>query len=535
MFSLSKKNKVFIIPLTGFILAAIFLYSELYRNNGRIGFPLDDTWIHSRFAHNLARNFEFSFNPGEQTPGDSSPLWVVLLAMCSFFTGEFVITAKALSFLLYLLTGYSVNFLCQILTRKTSFSVVTACVALYAGRFAWSALSGMEISLFAATSLLAICFHIQDKRNGEFRFSTATLFGLATLTRSEGYILFFLAVVDRMVQIARPEEKKVFLSLRKVDWKPVVLYLLLALSYPIFCWFTTGNFLPNTFYSKMHGSLYPTKLSYITHYISFLAWDNPLLFLLLPIGFSVLIADTLSPRSPMPGHSQLIIFWLLFYPIVCAFIFPSTYHYMRLMIPLIPGYVVVGMIGLDWCAGYISQVFEGVVIGFGRIRIGFRRVMETMVIMVLIAGTMSFVRYADLFGWNVQNINHLQVRVAQWLRNNTSPDAVVALADIGAIGMIAQNRVIDLNGIVTPELVEYLNRRIKAGRIDYPYQDKLLLQYLGKKKPEYLVIFPRYYPRLSRNKTVFKEVFQARLARNTICYGNLMVVFQCDWSKYYPQ
>src|SRR5512136_2152009 len=42
--------------------------------------PLDDAYIHYRFADNLATGHGFAFNPDEPTPGSTSPLWVVLLA-----------------------------------------------------------------------------------------------------------------------------------------------------------------------------------------------------------------------------------------------------------------------------------------------------------------------------------------------------------------------------------------------------------------------------------------------------------------------
>src|SRR5438552_1372784 len=47
---------------------------------GRIGFPMDDPYIHLQFARNLAHGAGFSFNPHEPVPGSTSPLWVLVLA-----------------------------------------------------------------------------------------------------------------------------------------------------------------------------------------------------------------------------------------------------------------------------------------------------------------------------------------------------------------------------------------------------------------------------------------------------------------------
>src|SRR5437870_12103606 len=60
-------------------LGASYLSTEFARE-GQLGFPMDDPYIHFQFARNLAHGAGFSFNPGEPTPGATSPLWCILLA-----------------------------------------------------------------------------------------------------------------------------------------------------------------------------------------------------------------------------------------------------------------------------------------------------------------------------------------------------------------------------------------------------------------------------------------------------------------------
>ncbi|MFT5233574.1 MAG: arabinofuranosyltransferase, partial [Candidatus Krumholzibacteriia bacterium] len=45
------------------------------------GYITDDTFIHLRYAENLAQRGEFSFNPGQHTYGATSPLWIFGLAL----------------------------------------------------------------------------------------------------------------------------------------------------------------------------------------------------------------------------------------------------------------------------------------------------------------------------------------------------------------------------------------------------------------------------------------------------------------------
>jgi hypothetical protein len=45
---------------------------------------------------------------------------------------------------------------------------------------------------------------------------------------------------------------------------------------------------------------------------------------------------------------------------------------------------------------------------------------------------------------------------AHWLRQHTPPSTVIATPDIGALGYFSQRRILDLGGLVTPEMVPYL-------------------------------------------------------------------------------
>ena len=70
-----------ILLLFGFGAVSLYLLVEIYLLSGRLGFPLDDSWIHLVFARNLAQGEGLSFNPGELVPGSTAPLWTALLSL----------------------------------------------------------------------------------------------------------------------------------------------------------------------------------------------------------------------------------------------------------------------------------------------------------------------------------------------------------------------------------------------------------------------------------------------------------------------
>ena len=62
-------------------LIAVLFYLITSELIFRIGFPLDDSWIHLTYARNLAEHREWAFRLGERSAGSTAPLWTVLLAI----------------------------------------------------------------------------------------------------------------------------------------------------------------------------------------------------------------------------------------------------------------------------------------------------------------------------------------------------------------------------------------------------------------------------------------------------------------------
>ncbi len=105
---------------------------------------------------------------------------------------------------------------------------------------------------------------------------------------------------------------------------------------------------------------------------------------------------------------------------------------------------------------------------------------------------------------NVESINMMQVQIGKWLRENTAPEAVIATNDIGAIGYFSRRPIIDIIGLVTPEILPYF---------DYYREHKnAVLAFIQDSKPDYVVVFPRYFPELLEAHEV---VYHVRVSDNT--------------------
>jgi hypothetical protein len=92
---------------------------------------------------------------------------------------------------------------------------------------------------------------------------------------------------------------------------------------------------------------------------------------------------------------------------------------------------------------------------------------------------------AAAFATDVAIINGEMVAVAQWLDRNTPPDAVIAAHDIGAIGYFTRRPILDLAGLISPEVIPFIRDEAQLGR------------WMLAAGADYFVTFPRWYPQLA--------------------------------------
>ena len=80
-----KREKAIPIGLAILTVISVIFYLLASRYTYRIGFPLDDAWIHQTYARNLVMNGEWAFVSGKPSGGSTAPLWSALLALGYLF------------------------------------------------------------------------------------------------------------------------------------------------------------------------------------------------------------------------------------------------------------------------------------------------------------------------------------------------------------------------------------------------------------------------------------------------------------------
>jgi hypothetical protein len=133
----------------------------------------------------------------------------------------------------------------------------------------------------------------------------------------------------------------------------------------------------------------------------------------------------------------------------------------------------------------------------------------------LLAGALStFPEAALRYAWAVQNIDAMQVHLGHWIAEHTAPGARIALNDVGAIAYVSRRDVVDVMGLVTPAIIPY-RREGEPG----------VLRYLERVRPDYLVVFPSWFPGLAAMPDRFRPIHRLRLPNNTVAGGDEMIVY----------
>jgi hypothetical protein len=516
--------EIIFILLVGMLVLAITAGAEYKITGGRLGVPLDDAWIHFQFARNFYHHFEIAFNTHQPTPGTTSFLWVILLALFGAPFNKYILAAKLLSAFFYLSCGVLVYLLGLIFLRSRGAAVLGAVLTLIAGRFAWSGFSGMEITLFAACTLLCILLFAR-KEEGEniSPLILGLISGLGTMARPEGHLFFFCLLP--------------FIS--RNSWKNMIPfsvgYLVFALPYSLFCYTQIGHFFPNTFFSKTSGFLSQFDFWFLLGYGYIVFKDMPLLSLFMPLGLGFIFRSLFSqPRNINNQAESVTALWGVGLVMAYAVIFPRYFHYCRYLIPLLPFHILWGLKGVLIFRDFIYRLWRKIslispTIGeyWGTtpsplIRKRLNRWGKVFLITSCIPLTVMRI---DQFAWNVSNINDQQVDMANWIKKNTPPEALIAADDVGAIGFIAKRRVLDIFGVITPEINEKYRGLIPREKGFVEEVTKLL----RLKKPDYLVIHPLFYGNLIREKFRCKEIYSNELRINSICSQNRFISYKVDW------
>jgi hypothetical protein len=497
---------------------------------GVTGFPLDDAWIHQTYARNLATTGQWAFVPGQTSAGSTAPLWSLLLALGYWLALPYKAWTCGLGMAALGLTGWTMSRVgTRIFPITPWVGPLTGLFCVFEWHLVWASVSGMETILYIWLSVLVLDLWLaadgrqrtkDDRRQevgGENQLLTVgrwwllgVLGGLLALTRPEGLGLIGL------IGLAVGWRLRGTPSRLLQTWLIIGIGLALpVIPYLAFHYSTTGLPFPNTFYAKQQE-----YRELLANYPLWRRWWWMVRVtlvggqvLLLP-GFvyrvwrsiSNLKLPAPSPRSPDPSplrpawrplwlrqagqgsrdgqppalYLLLPAAWWFAHLTVYALRLPVTYQHGRYQMPVIPFFLLIGV-------GGTAYLLRPAQVGLHPARAELRPRTRTLLLRVLsrtmIASTilvlLAFLGLgARAYATDVSFIQGEMVSTAHWLEANVPPDSLIAVHDIGAIGYFTPRPLLDLAGLVTPEVIPFITDEVQ------------LIEFMQAQGADYVVFFP---------------------------------------------
>ena len=396
------------------------------RGGADAAFPLDDAWIHLTFARNLARHGAFAYFPGDPvTTGSTAPLFTLLEAAAFLVTSNERVIGFGLGLLAYAVFLVIARRDAGERFAHAGWAALPIGLLACDGRFGILAASGMETTLFLAA--LALVFLAW--RRGDARLAGVAA-GAALWTRPEAMLLAPILCVDALLKRRRPRHA----------FAGIAAFVLLLGAYLAFHRLTGPAWLPNTLAAKAAYYGGRTLSQFLREDVAATFGGGWLL--LAPFVAYALWRAVRELFTPQPSAPRVELAWCAGVVVAYALMLPYSHRFNRYLLPALPGYAIAGVWGLREATTHAARLRTWAPV--------------TVAAVLLVAQAVWFLpTFADYTAAARYHASH-HVRTGRWLAVNSDSGAVVATHDIGAIAFESHRRVIDMAGLVTPEVIPHL-------------------------------------------------------------------------------
>ncbi len=400
-------------------------------------FTVDDAYISYRYAENFASGEGLVFNKGEYVEGYTNFLWVILLGILKKIGIDVRLTSLGLGSLLSIITLFLTLLVSsRISAKNTTLYGQTLRLRSEQGWFAdilkmaavlyiatspafgvWS-VAGLETPLFMCLLICAVWLHLREEEQTRgFPFS-ALFFGLLALTRPEGIMYFGLTLLYSLMY------RFWYQSQRLLELcQPLIVFLCIVVPHFLWRWQYYGSILPNTYYMKVGKEFYFSGFKYV--YEFFFAYGGASFFLL--CCFFLVVTRV---REYWVGYFLFVLGVSMLYFIYVGGDWMPEF---RFFIPILPLFFLCIQEGIREFFRFLSRKnVRWAAIGAG-------------IVAFAVLGNNLFLLYkAPPINTNFDG----HVKIGEFLRENSSPNDVLAAIDIGAMAYISGLRTIDYFGLI---------------------------------------------------------------------------------------
>jgi hypothetical protein len=464
--------------------AAIFYF---FRN-----WAYDDPFITYRYARNIVNGVGFVYNPGEHVLSTTTPLFTLILSALSPFYNNLPRLAILIGALSLSLGALLLYWMANIHHEPV---VGWASLLLYPTSPLLLVCLGSETPLYIAFCLACFIFYWRSNY-----MLTAIFSALAILTRPDGLLVPVILAADYLIRIRRP-----------IPWKPVLLFLALALPWFIFSWVYYGSPIPATLAAKQHQGMMAISQRFAAGFFTqlktfYMSWFYEIQAVVAFFGIYYLVMK--SRR------------WFLFFvwPVVyfITFVLLGMTRYFWYYAPLLPGFVILVGLGLVSIAWLTRLALDK---GFNSVSLPKKLPQLAMLALLLVLGIFQILHLKAIAA-NRDPRYTIYKAIGNWLNANTPPGVSVGTLEVGIIGYYSQRPIIDFAGLIQPAIAERLERHTTyADAANYAVM---------RFEPDYLVIREGVFPDLEEGYAPRRCHIAQRFQGASYNYANNLLVYECN-------
>lgn len=473
----------FLVILLPFVFSLIYI-RYAFKVNGVLSFPLDDPWIHLTFAKNLAHYFSFSYFKNEMvTAGSTSPLYTLILSLMFFISDNEMYISYVLGLLFFAGSSFAFYKLCNVeFDKEIIFALICTGIFIFDKWMNFIAGSGMETTMYIM--ILILCAYFYRKRSPA---PFAVMLGLIMWTRPDGVAFIFAVIVDyilvsyyskdqiNLILFSGNDLKKIFFIFAGI----VGLYLLM--NYAL-----SGSLLPNTYNAKLtyYSPEFRSRYDFLKYEVwEYFKYGN---YYVVMIGFiAALLKLFFDIYKKTYNQNTLYIVFIFALIFIYWLKLPYAHRFGRYMMPLIPFFILVATIGFRDLAKIINKYTDNALFS--------KSLFYIWAGIIFFMGAKNYDETKDLYASQCKYIYDRQVMAAKWLKTNTNENDIIATHDVGAIGFYSDRKIVDVAGLVTPDLISKIN---DVSYVDY------MTKYLKDKGVTYVAFLREWY-RVSNQTPVF--------------------------------
>jgi arabinofuranosyltransferase len=398
-------------------------------------FTQGDAYITYRYARNIAEGIGFVYNHGESVLGTTTPFYTLLLAAMALLTKLDVANISFMVCIFSLWMGS--GFLYELGKTQTKVFGLTVALLYITCPFL-PQFMGMESFFLLFLFIFAVWVYERKKL-----LLSSTICGMLILVRYEMAILVILLCI---FDFARKRRFPVWIFPGLI---PVLIWVIFAV-------ITFGSPIPLSASAKLMASNTPFTLGLAGYIYSFIGRLS--LWLIVIAFFFIGLFSTFSTRKFHASYFLIAIYAGVYF-IVSSLIAGSFPWYYAPLIPLMAIFSAIGTVFLSRIPHLINLNDNPIA------KQKTSRFLQICFATILITIQLVF-WYKDAIAYRNQPFDHrfkAFTQVSEWLNSHAKQGQSIAALEIGYIGYQTNMKIIDLYGLVTPEILPWVAQGSEAG------------------------------------------------------------------------